>query len=335
MNKMLLAWAVLLAMVSPGCGGCVARTEDKPRTEDSNKTSPAVTLAAKPPAAKGMEGADASASALRWSLLIGEEDSTNRYPSTVTVAGHLAASQPERRECSGVLVSPRLVLTAGHCVCARKEAPPDGNGRIFQIDPSTCAATATVVTFTHEVPAQGRARRSRSDQYEGRVRPHPRLRISMDSRNVVLTSKADLALIHLEHSVEGQVPPIPLAKEEVRVGESMTVVGHGYLEDSGGLDGRRRFSRETVAGFLDPEKERFLFGPFDLHAYRGDTGGPCLREGESSPALIGISSRGLGQEPTCTNTYVYREWLEREIELASTADSPEPGGTHSQDAATP
>ncbi|MCY1083265.1 trypsin-like peptidase domain-containing protein [Archangium lansingense] len=157
----------------------------------------------------------------------------------------------------------------------------------------------------------------------------------MDTRNVVVTSEADLALIFLEGSVEENVPPIPLAKEEVRAGESMTVVGHGYLEDTGGLDGRRRFSRETVAGFLDPDKGRILLGSSDLHAYRGDTGGPCLREGAGSPALVGISSRGLGKEPTCTSTFVYREWLAQEMELASKADSPEPRGTPSLDAAVP
>ncbi|MCY1083266.1 trypsin-like serine protease [Archangium lansingense] len=159
MNKLLLASALLLALVSPGCGGCVARTEDGPGTVGHGEKGPAVHPAAESSAAAGMEGTDASASALRWSRVIGEVDSTNRYPSTVTVTGHLAENPPERRECSGVLVSPRLVLTAGHCVCARKEAPPGGNGRVFQIEPSTCAATATVATFTYGSPSRGKGRR--------------------------------------------------------------------------------------------------------------------------------------------------------------------------------
>jgi hypothetical protein len=49
----------------------------------------------------------------------GALDSKNRYSSTVAL--HINAKREDGSEnCSGILVSPRDILTAGHCVCLRK-----------------------------------------------------------------------------------------------------------------------------------------------------------------------------------------------------------------------
>src|SRR5512140_2391348 len=58
-------------------------------------------------------------------------------------------------------------------------------------------------------------------------------------------------------------------------------------------------------------------GPMDLASYKGDTGGPCLRETERGLELVGISQRGLGLTPTFTRIAPYRGWLEEQIRLAS------------------
>jgi trypsin len=50
-------------------------------------------------------------------LLNGEEDTGNHYPSTVNFAVRVTGHNL-RRMCAGVLIGPRLVLTAGYCVAS-------------------------------------------------------------------------------------------------------------------------------------------------------------------------------------------------------------------------
>ena len=97
------------------------------------------------------------------------------------------------------------------------------------------------------------------------------------------------------------------------------VVGYPYFESIRSLGDRRRYSREPVTGFLGSDWTRIQFGSLELRDHQGDTGGPCLHEAGGAPTLAGISARGLGKEPTCTGTDAYREWIEREIELAAAA----------------
>jgi len=52
------------------------------------------------------------------------------------------------------------------------------------------------------------------------------------------------------------------------------------------------------------------------HHYRGDSGGPCLREGPEDPLLVGISSRNLGDGEAITSIHGYRAWLQGEIRRA-------------------
>lgn len=99
----------------------------------------------------------------------------------------------------------------------------------------------------------------------------------------------------------------------------MVVVGYPYLEGYGFLADTRFFNREPVTGLLGSDRTRIQFGTLESQDYKGDTGGPCLREEGGATTLVGIAARGLGKEPTCTGTYRYRAWLEREIALAALA----------------
>jgi hypothetical protein len=193
-----------------------------------------------------------------------------------------------------------------------------GSGENLRIDASACATTATVLTYTYEPLPGAQGMESWSAEYEGAVQPHPGFALLMNAQGAVVASHADLAVIRLDAHVQSNIPPVQLAAEEAHPGELMTVVGYGYIEAIGGMDGKRRFSRERVKKFLDPGGERVEFGSPDLHAYKGDTGGPCLRETEHGPELLGISSRGLGKEPTFTSISPYRDWLNEQTRLRST-----------------
>jgi secreted trypsin-like serine protease len=69
----------------------------------------------------------------------GREDLENRYRTTVIVGS-------ERGLCSGVLIAPRLVLTAAHCLCL----PPTREVPDRRVDSSDCTVNVTVTTHTYE-----------------------------------------------------------------------------------------------------------------------------------------------------------------------------------------
>jgi hypothetical protein len=130
----------------------------------------------------------------------------------------------------------------------------------------------------------------------------------------VVSSEADLAVIFLETPVEGHFPPVELADTEIEPGESLFMVGFGSDEVLGTLGGKRRFRETSVTRMLG--SGRALFEPTEPHVYRGDSGGPCLRETQNGMVLVGILSRGLGKEASLMRTYPYRAWVREEIQRA-------------------
>jgi V8-like Glu-specific endopeptidase len=62
--------------------------------------------------------------------LAGEMDTRNRYMAAVKVTA--LSGEEEVMACSGAAISRQVVLTAGHCVCTRKQAvsPASGNAAL-------------------------------------------------------------------------------------------------------------------------------------------------------------------------------------------------------------
>jgi hypothetical protein len=94
-------------------------------------------------------------------------------------------------------------------------------------------------------------------------------------------------------------------------------VGFGYDDALGVLDGRRLVHESKVLRVEAPADGRFLLEEADGFIFKGDDGGPCLRETRRGLELVGILMTGLGRESTMTSMPPYWEWLRAELPLAT------------------
>ena len=142
----------------------------------------------------------------------------------------------------------------------------------------------------------------------------------------MVSSRADLALIVLNHAVDPEFQPLALSDREIGLNETLTIVGSGYDETAEAYDGERRASRNTVVEVLPAGGGLMrIEQPGGLH-FRGDSGGPCVREGAQGNELVGISSRNLGEGETVISTYGYRDWLRSEIQRVQALERDSPAG---------
>jgi hypothetical protein len=148
------------------------------------------------------------------------------------------------------------------------------------------------------------------------VRTHPEFKLVVDAQGRVQSSTANLAVLVLKEAVTVELQHVELPDSEVQLNEPVTAVSYGYDEIIGGKFGERRFIKVQVTKDLGPGG-RMLFGPSGSKAYKGESGGAVLREGEQSPVLMGILSRSLGEEPSFTSIYAYRAWLRDELQQAA------------------
>jgi uncharacterized protein (TIGR03382 family) len=205
----------------------------------------------------------------------GTQVPAGRWPDVVAVLGEDGA-------CTGTLVAPDVVLTAGHCI---------------EIHPTHVIADATDYTSGGERIAVKSARAYPSwwERFDVGV----------------------LVLDHAAHPTPRAIASACLANARLRAAAPLRIVGFGLTTLN--ATGDNTVLREATIPVLDPfctsdptclaaarPNGELIAGGRGTGSCLGDSGGPAFVDGPTGPALVGVVSRGLDVPGLpCGNGIVY------------------------------
>lgn len=200
------------------------------------------------------------------------------HDAVVSIETTLDAGMPEL--CSGVVIAPRVVLTAGHCTLGQD-------------------ASTLVVGFGTSAGAPLRTARIAS------VMTYPAFTGTEDDK----AGGLDLGVVVL--AKDAGVTPIPIASSGGAVGDPVVVVGFG-LSNAG--DMQTRGTRRSGATRIVAECSGVIsFGDASVGACHGDSGGALLSSGSAGEALLGIvwGGRDYACDPPSYATRIdrMRDWI--------------------------
>jgi len=170
-------------------------------------------------------------------------------PSVVAILG---ATGPV--ECTGTLVSPYLVLTAGHCT-----TPDIIEGARVVIGSSLAAPVATIPI--------------------ARAVPPPQFDLGSLTNDVALLVLASAA----------SPTPVPLGASAPVVGGAVEIVGWGVASADAGIDGKKRQGTTTITAVAETT---FAVSAAPSQPCSGDSGGPALSSAGGSASVVGVTSHG-------------------------------------------
>ena len=232
--------------------------------------------------ASARETSDAESPA-KASIIKGTTASIASFPwlAHITYRGSV-----ERFECTGTVVAPRLILTAGHCVLteagrvqqAANFQVVTGLGDLKQVTPANVSSVSQVLVFPGYNPAK----------------------LLNDAALLVLAAPVSAPAIPLASSAEGSLltggTPIVIAGWGATSGNSTrtpTVLrsAETVIQDQGAC----RQKAKQLTPFYSPASQLCAIAApkFEVGSCQGDSGGPGIaRRADGTPVQVGIISLG-------------------------------------------
>ncbi|MGD0529963.1 MAG: trypsin-like serine protease, partial [Polyangiaceae bacterium] len=192
---------------------------------------------------------DASEVAARSSSAITNGAADSGDPAVVAIVGSSGTT-----ECSGTLVGPYIVVTAGHC-----SVPEVVQGGHIAQGSSLADAGATIPIALAVA--------------------HPQFDLS--------TLTNDIAILVLASAAPAT--PVPLGTSPPAVGATVDLVGWGLTAEDAGDSGQKRQGQSTVTSLASTT---FDVASMPSQPCEGDSGGPALATSNGVEAVVGITSHG-------------------------------------------
>ena len=242
-------------------------------------------------------------------------------------------SQTNGMMCTAVMVTPRIALTARHCVstpigddnveCSYNGVTDPGQAVRMQIDKSLSVFRAyTGAKAVGETASSARVQN-----------------IDVDTSTDESCFR-DFAVVTFDRDVTSKQASV--RSTDVSVGEKLRLVGYGAVDDSNSFVDQRQTRGDIVVEAIGPGTANRATGPKAVYSEgtiltgpgfcSGDSGGPLL---DGDGHVVGLVSRKLGPCSTSKNIYVGMKHVLPVLQLAEERLNVAPADAGAEDSGAP